>query len=379
MKKIRSLFCVLLMALTIVWAVPFTSHAQMNAASDLRWLSDPGNFAFALNNTTGYVQVKLINRDSSFPYVVRSSAEISKFESDTGSFNFAKNIRDDGRYYVVVTVSESKDFSNGVDAISPDFNYTKSAELPTPTNLRWSTSKKAVAEWDITGSVAGYDVQLYEDGEHLISHLSYRNPNGNVTSHDFTKYISDDTTKEYSFRVSALSPNIQVAAHSQFSYVSEIYDPSKVVIEEETKPEDDKTDQNISGNDNQQQTPEASKEETDNQKQDAGQGDQKQDTDQGDQKQDADTGNTDTTSPTPEETSENQTGSDTDKNTETTVTKITLSKKSASLKKGNTLALKATVKPADAKAKLTWKSSNSKVASVDKNGKVKALKKELLP
>ena len=47
----------------------------------------------------------------------------------------------------------------------------------------------------------------------------------------------------------------------------------------------------------------------------------------------------------------------------------------ASFEMGSTLTLKATMTPSSSTDKLTWTSSNKKVASVDKNGKVKALKK----
>ncbi len=58
--------------------------------------------------------------------------------------------------------------------------------------------------------------------------------------------------------------------------------------------------------------------------------------------------------------------------TTTAVTKITLSKTSAKLVQGKTLTLKATVSPSK---KVTWASSNIKVATVDSNGKVKAVGK----
>ena len=59
------------------------------------------------------------------------------------------------------------------------------------------------------------------------------------------------------------------------------------------------------------------------------------------------------------------------------VTKITLNKTKLTLKKGKTFQLKVkTIKPANAfSKKVTWKSSNKKVATVDKNGKVTAKKK----
>lgn len=54
--------------------------------------------------------------------------------------------------------------------------------------------------------------------------------------------------------------------------------------------------------------------------------------------------------------------------------KVKLSKKKATLKVSKTLKLKATMTPANSTDKLTWKTSNKKVATV-KNGKVKAKKK----
>ncbi len=57
------------------------------------------------------------------------------------------------------------------------------------------------------------------------------------------------------------------------------------------------------------------------------------------------------------------------------VTGVKLNKKSANVMKGKTLTLKATVSPSDASNKnVTWKSSNSKVATVSKKGVVKGIK-----
>lgn len=55
------------------------------------------------------------------------------------------------------------------------------------------------------------------------------------------------------------------------------------------------------------------------------------------------------------------------------VTKVTLNKTTASVVKGKTLTLTATVTPTNAtNKKVTWKSSNTKIATVDSNGKVTA-------
>jgi len=55
---------------------------------------------------------------------------------------------------------------------------------------------------------------------------------------------------------------------------------------------------------------------------------------------------------------------------------VKLSSNKATLKVGEIIKLKATLKPKNVTDKtITWKSSNKKVATVDKNGKVTAKKK----
>ena len=58
-----------------------------------------------------------------------------------------------------------------------------------------------------------------------------------------------------------------------------------------------------------------------------------------------------------------------------TVKSIKLNKTSATIVIGNTLQLVKTITPSNATTKLTWSSNNSKVATVDSNGKVKAIAK----
>lgn len=55
--------------------------------------------------------------------------------------------------------------------------------------------------------------------------------------------------------------------------------------------------------------------------------------------------------------------------------KVKLDRKSATLKKGETLQLVATLSPSGAESRLSWKSGNRKVAAVDENGLVTAKKK----
>ena len=57
-----------------------------------------------------------------------------------------------------------------------------------------------------------------------------------------------------------------------------------------------------------------------------------------------------------------------------TTKKLTMSEKKATLKVKETLRLTVKREPISAREKITWKSSNTKIASVDKNGKVKAKK-----
>ena len=58
------------------------------------------------------------------------------------------------------------------------------------------------------------------------------------------------------------------------------------------------------------------------------------------------------------------------------VKSVKLSKKTAAIKKGRKLALKATISPSNATNKsVTWKSSNKKIATVTNKGVVKGFKK----
>ena len=59
----------------------------------------------------------------------------------------------------------------------------------------------------------------------------------------------------------------------------------------------------------------------------------------------------------------------------TAPTKVALNKTSATLVKGKSLTLKATLTPAKATTKLSWSSSDTKVATVNQSGKVTAVKK----
>ena len=72
---------------------------------------------------------------------------------------------------------------------------------------------------------------------------------------------------------------------------------------------------------------------------------------------------------------DNPGGSGNDSSGEKPAKNVKLNKKKASLKKGKTLTLKAVLTPQNASEKITWSSSNKKVAKVNKKGKVTALKK----
>lgn len=82
-----------------------------------------------------------------------------------------------------------------------------------------------------------------------------------------------------------------------------------------------------------------------------------------------------TTNTTLSSTVESSTEPTTTEPTEVKVSSIKLNDTSKTLYNGKSTTLKATVFPINATNKsLTWKSSNTKVATIDKNGKVKALK-----
>ena len=58
-----------------------------------------------------------------------------------------------------------------------------------------------------------------------------------------------------------------------------------------------------------------------------------------------------------------------------TTRKIKLNRRKLTLKKGKSFRLKVTLTPADSQDKITYKTSNKKIATVSKTGKIKAKKK----
>ena len=58
-----------------------------------------------------------------------------------------------------------------------------------------------------------------------------------------------------------------------------------------------------------------------------------------------------------------------------TTKKIKLNRKKLTLKKGKTFKLKVTLTPKDSKDKIVYRTSNRKIATVSKTGKIKAKKK----
>ena len=60
---------------------------------------------------------------------------------------------------------------------------------------------------------------------------------------------------------------------------------------------------------------------------------------------------------------------------ESDILKIKLNRRKLTLKKGKSFRLKVTLTPADSQDKITYKTSNKKIATVSKTGKIKAKKK----
>ena len=343
MKRMGKLLCMLMMSVALVWTVPFTSHAQMNPATELEMGKPFGNIQFCTNNDSGYARVQFFGG----------------YTSITGGVTFKSNsnwtldnvpyVDQSGTYYFTITICESKsteDIKNGITTKSEEYVYTRpAAEMGTPTNLRWSETSVGTAEWDAVPGAKEYRAFLYDNEGHLLAHSF-----SETTSTNFSRFMTDLGTKQYCFSVIALSENVEEIAHSQRAENSALYPAAS----NENK-DDSKTDDNQNGQD------------AGNQNQDSG----KNNTDT----QDNTTTPSDTKTDTPSNTDENNQPTQNEEPTEVAVTGVTLSKKTVSIAKGKIFTLKASIKPSDAATKLTWKSSNTKIATVSKSGKVKGIKK----
>lgn len=208
--------------------------------SELEWMDDSGYFRFKVNDSTPgfYVVCLYLNGSSQMIYHV---GDLSDRVNNYQYMDVRDQLMDNGDYTFQVKISpddtgDLKDFSTGcVSQVSPVYHYEKPVEsISTPTGLEWDSQTKGLAKWNTVENAEGYSVQLYKDGNRILSLHSFR-----VIQYDFSDRMGEEGS--YTFAVQAIASAPEQYANSEWSSHSEPF-----VVSGET----DKTLEEILQNDN---------------------------------------------------------------------------------------------------------------------------------
>ncbi|MCR4903141.1 MAG: leucine-rich repeat domain-containing protein, partial [Butyrivibrio sp.] len=102
---------------------------------------------------------------------------------------------------------------------SPGYVYNRPSNvLPAPTNLAWSSTDVATATWDTVQNASEYLCLLYRNQTDPVIGLSETE-----NYSDFSDYIGDSSDVPYTFKVRAISSDIEVYANGDYSSMSASY------------------------------------------------------------------------------------------------------------------------------------------------------------
>ncbi len=204
------------------------------APTNLRWDSEHPGYAYydITDGTRGYTYAEIYRNGSR----VGGSAAPST-QAGTRKVNFVHSIFESGSYTFKAKLSADnsnygRDMTSGsISEESPAFDYVRpSQQIGVPTNLRWSTEKPNVAEWDPVENAAEYFVTLYKNDKYCYGIYP-----GDKTSHDFSNQMVDADTNAYSFCVQAFSKNIEQWANGNMSGKSPAYGGTSATADMQSK------------------------------------------------------------------------------------------------------------------------------------------------
>ena len=190
-----------------------------------RWDDEGNGIVDIPDTTTGYVVGTMYKIEDGVKRTIASYGFPCE-ANPTRSFPFFIHINESGTYVFKAKMSAADTNGSGnmsTGAVSVDsepFVYEKPAtKLATPENIRWSSEKPNVAEWDPVENALGYRVLIYRDGIQIGSSSVF----AGQTSSDQSFRMKDMGDEKYTFCVSALSGELKVCAHSDFSEISAEY------------------------------------------------------------------------------------------------------------------------------------------------------------
>ncbi len=170
----------------------------------------------------------IVNKDDIKYYRMKWMGVFPDKNSSRVSIDLSARLLESGNYTFKVSAigdylsSISSDFSSE----SSTYAYNKPENvLAIPTNPKWDDENSTIAVWDYVPNAKGYYIEIYYD-DLMIGAEWGRALNINKT--DLNSWM--DSKGKYTFRVRALSRNIEEIANSEFSEFSLVNNRSEYII-----------------------------------------------------------------------------------------------------------------------------------------------------
>ena len=229
------------------------------APTDLHWdINDHGLAKFKLPDLTrGYAELYLYRyadgEGEDELVTCWNLGDLSEWgAAEDGYYNIdlKDEIEQSGKYYFNIKISIDADsIEDGTKSENSDsFIYTREGKtvLSTPQNVRWDNEKFATVAWDPVNNADGYAVSLYINGHCEYTFYSHYYKDG--CFEDLSDKVVDLEKNEYRVSVKALSGDLDIYAHGEFSMKSAPLGKTSAISDVQTDIEnvmEDLSDENV--------------------------------------------------------------------------------------------------------------------------------------
>ena len=245
MKK--RMLSILLAVCMVVVMVPAAFAAQVDAPTEYYWVTETGSIDQTTSGGGSYAHTvypgdivwnRVQNGSNEYAIKILRNGEV--VDETTHSFSatetseklfvgmFRSEPRESGAYtFTLQALGDGNQYEDSETVTSAAFEYVRpSAQLATPTNLRWDGS---TARWDVVDNAVGYDVRWYYsatangDFEYVGSVTTYWNSPSSNSEILSDWVLEDHGAGYYAFEVRAIAGDITQICPSELSVRSAVY------------------------------------------------------------------------------------------------------------------------------------------------------------
>ena len=245
MKK--RMLSILLVACMMVVMIPAAFAAKVDTPTGLQWVTQEGSIGQGTSQGGTYQHIvypgdivwnRVENGSNKYNIEILLNGEV--VDQTTHSFSatdtspqlivgmFRDQPRESGEYtFTLQALGDGNEYEDSETVTSGVFQYTRpSAQLATPTNLRWDGS---TARWDKVENAVGYDVRWYysetANGEFaFVGSVTTYWGGASSTSEELSDWVlTDHGAGYYAFEVRAIAGDITQTCPSELSVRSAVY------------------------------------------------------------------------------------------------------------------------------------------------------------